>query len=140
MHYEIDTEVAAAADRVWAVLVDVERMPEWTSSMTHVELLDPGDLGVGSRVRIHQPRLPRAVWEVTELVPARSFTWTTTNAGTTTTATHTVEGRGSGTSRASLALHQTGLLAPLLSWLIGRLARRYVDTELAGLKTRAEAG
>jgi len=52
MRYTVSADIAAPAERVWAVLSDVERMPAWTSSMTSVERLDPGPLRVGSSVRI----------------------------------------------------------------------------------------
>ena len=37
---------------------------------------------MGSRARIKQPRLPTTVWEVTEVVTGRSFTWIAGGPGT----------------------------------------------------------
>lgn len=137
MRYEVSEQIAAPVDRVWSVLVDVERTPEWSASMTSVQRLDDGPFGVGSRVRIEQPRLPPAVWQVTELTAERSFTWVTAAAGVRTTAIHVLEPTEDGT-RATLVVEQTGLLAGVVGLLLGRMTRRYVDTELAGLTTRAE--
>ena len=42
--YEESIEVDADPQRVWEVLIDVEFWPEWTPSMTTVEVISPGPL------------------------------------------------------------------------------------------------
>jgi uncharacterized protein YndB with AHSA1/START domain len=138
VHYQVAGPIAAPVQQVWSVLADVERTPEWSASMTSVQRLDDGPFGVGSRVRIEQPRLPAAVWQVTELTPERSFTWTTSRAGVTTSASHVLEPTDNGT-RVTLVVDQAGPLAGVAGLLFGSLTRRYVDTELAGLTARSEA-
>ena len=68
MRFMATMDIAAPAQLVYEVYADVERWPEWAVSVTSVERLDQGPLRVGSRARIKQPRLPTAVWEVTEVV------------------------------------------------------------------------
>ncbi len=75
MEQRAGIDVAASPDRVWDVLVDVERWPEWTESVSSVRLVDPGPLAVGSRVEISQPRIPTGTYTVTELEPGSVFTW-----------------------------------------------------------------
>jgi uncharacterized membrane protein len=90
MRFEASIDVAAPAQLLFEVYTDVERWPEWTASVTSVERLDQGPLSVGSRARIKQPRLPAAVWEVTEVVAGHSFTWMARGPGIITTGSHVV--------------------------------------------------
>ena len=83
--------IAAPPEQVWTVLVDVERWPERIPTVDRVERLDAGPLAVGSRTRVEQPRLPTAVWTVTELADGSSYTWESRSPGVTVTAAHEVE-------------------------------------------------
>ncbi len=130
--------IHAAPKRVFAVLCEVERWPEWTATMTSVERLDGGPLAVGSQARVRQPKLRPAVWRVTELEENRSFAWVARAPGTQMKADHVIEAHGD-TSRVLLSFHFSGLLAPLVSRLYGNLVRQYIDTEAQGLKRRSES-
>ena len=66
-------DIDASREKVWTVMTDVERWPEWTASVTSVALLDEAPFNVGSHARIHQPRLPVAVWTVTAFEPEHYF-------------------------------------------------------------------
>lgn len=157
MRLETTVEIDAPPEQVWAILCDVERWPEWTSTVTSAKRLDAGDLAPGSKVRLKQPKLLPAVWEITELEPAASFNWTTKAPGVTTVAEHWLEAiadtgmaattstddaTGSGTAtrtRVHGVLTQSGPLASLLRPVLTRLTQRYLDIETAGLKQHAEA-
>src|SRR2546428_8818928 len=81
MHIERSVDINAPPERVWAVMADVERWPEWTESMKSVERLDSGEFGVGSKAKLPIRRSPNPnAWTVTELKPNRSFSWGT-NSG-----------------------------------------------------------
>lgn len=138
MRYETSVEIDASPEDVWAVLVDVERWPAWTATMTSVRLLEAGPFTLGSAVRIKQPRLPTAVWRVTEFEPGRSFSWVAKGPGVATTATHAVAARGAG-SVAAASLTQRGPLASVTDLLLARLTRRYLGIEAEGLKRRCES-
>ena len=137
MRFEAAIDVAAPAQRVFDVYTDVERWPEWTDSVTSVQLLDTGPLRV-SRARIKQPRLPTAEWEVVELVPGQSFSWTARGPGIRTTGHHLVSGRD-GPVTVTAALEQAGPLGPVLGLMTKRLTERYLQMEVRGLKARCEA-
>ncbi|HYJ28635.1 MAG TPA: SRPBCC family protein [Nocardioides sp.] len=129
--------IAAPPERVWSVVVDVDRWPERIPTVDAVERLDSGPLVVGSRTRLQQPRLPTAVWTVTELTQGSSFTWVSRSPGVTVTASHLVEPHPDG-SRLTLAVDVSGPIA-WMGWLMTRsLTRRYVETEAASMKRAAE--
>ncbi|MGZ5404553.1 MAG: SRPBCC family protein [Nocardioides sp.] len=56
--------IAATPERVWGLIIDVERWPERIPTVITVERLDAGPLDVGSRTRLQHPRLPTVVWTV----------------------------------------------------------------------------
>lgn len=137
MEIKRSIDIAAPPERVWAVLADATRWPEWTSSVNSIELLDGPELRVGSRAEISQPKLPPARFTVTALEQGRSFTWITGNFLVRVAARHEVAATPSG-SRATLAVRFGGLLG----WIAGRpyrkLTTEYVDREAEGLKARSE--
>src|SRR5215831_439562 len=115
--FQIQIEIDASPDRVWAIVRDVERWPEWTPTVKSVRLQPPGPLAVGSRAAIRQPRLPPALWQVTELDdPRRSFTWVNAAPGLRVIAKHWVEGRGDKCS-VTLSVSFDGLLAGPVAFL-----------------------
>jgi uncharacterized protein YndB with AHSA1/START domain len=138
MRYEHTIDIDAPPQRVWEVMTDVERWPVWTASVTSVKLTERGALRVGARARIQQPRLPAVTWEVTELVPGRSFTWAARSRGAETVASHRIESDSPARSRVTLTIESSGPIARLIAPLISGLTRRYVAMEAQGLKQRSE--
>jgi uncharacterized protein YndB with AHSA1/START domain len=59
--------VAAPPDRVWAVLGDVTRMPEWSEDLESVELIDGDGRSVGARFRGNN-RSGSRTWSMTCVV------------------------------------------------------------------------
>ncbi len=139
MRFEIETETHASPARVWAVLTDVERWPDWLSSYDSVERIDKGPLTIGSSARVRQPGLAAATYTITALVPDVEFTWSSTSAGVRTTGRHVVLPRPDGTAGLLLSIEQTGLLAGPIGLLFGRKIRRFLAIESEGLRAAAEA-
>ncbi|GAA2458361.1 hypothetical protein GCM10010191_92850 [Actinomadura vinacea] len=138
MRFEITVDVDAPLETVWAHLIDIERWPRMTASITRAERLDDGPFGKGSKARVHQPKLPAAVWTVTEFEPGRAFTWESRSPGVVTSGAHILTESADKVS-ARLTLDQKGAGAPLIGLLYGRLTRRYVTMEAEGLKKTSES-
>jgi uncharacterized protein YndB with AHSA1/START domain len=138
VHFDVEIEIDASPARVWAVLVDVERWPEWMASYTSVEWLGEGPLRVGSAARVRQPGLSAATYTVTELVAGVEFTWSSTTAGVRTTGRHVVRPRPDGRAALALSIEQSGVLAGPVGLLLGRKIRRFLTIESEGLRAAAE--
>jgi carbon monoxide dehydrogenase subunit G len=137
--FGISVDIAATPQRVWEVLTDPERWPEWTPSVTSVELLDR-PLTLGSRARIVQPGLSPATFRVTRFDAGKSFTWVTGIPGILVVhAHHSVEPAHNG-ARATLRLRFDGLLGGVMGKKLQELNNRYLAMEAAGLKRFAEEG
>jgi uncharacterized membrane protein len=135
---ESSTEIAAPAAVVWDVFADVEHWPEWTTSVERLVALDGPSLEVGKRFEIKQPRLPRLVWEVTQLTPGVTWTWRQRSVGGTTLATHEVTALDGDHTLVRQRIDQRGPVGVTVGLLMRRLTRRYLTLEGEGLKTRSE--
>lgn len=137
---EVVRESTAPVERLWAVMSDVRRWPEWLPTVDAVTPLDPDRVDeVGAEYRVEQPRLPAAVWRITEVVEGRSFTWESTAPGLRSVGTHVLRPAGDGTTTITLGIEWSGLLAPVLRLLAGRTAQDYVEQEAAALDRTASA-
>jgi hypothetical protein len=139
MEQRTTIDIAAPPQRVWAVLSDVERWPDWTKTVRWVRRLDDGPLRTGSTAKISQPKIPTVDYVVTELEPGTSFTWVSGGRAALTTARHVLEPLPGGGTRVTLSVEQAGWLGSLVSRLYRGTTDRYLALEAAGLKARAEA-
>jgi uncharacterized membrane protein len=139
MEHEETVTISAPVERVWAVMADVERWPEWTASISSVSLVGDAPLGVGSQVRIKQPGFPAVVWTVDDWRPNVRFTWLASSPGVDSVGNHEVALGPDGTTRVTLRIRQTGPAVWLLRLLFARRTRRYVHLEAEGLKHATES-
>ena len=136
VEYTASTRIDASPEVVWRVLSEVEAMPTWTPTMSKVAVLSPEALGVGSRVQIDQPKMPRAVWEIERWQPGTGFSWVTRSPGVRTRGDHALAPTTDGASEVTLTVTHDGPLAGIVWALTGKRTRAYVDRELAGLAAR----
>ncbi len=135
---ESSVEIDAPASVVWDVFSDVERWPEWTASVTRLVAIDGPDVAVGKRFEIKQPRMPRLVWEVTDVVPGTSWTWVQRSPGASTVARHDVVAKTDGHTLVRQQLDQRGPVGALVGRLMRGMTKRYLELEAQGLKARSE--
>jgi uncharacterized membrane protein len=136
--FHITRQIGAPVETAWSVLADIDHWPEWTKSVKRVESLSEQPYGIGSRVRVHQPRLRPAVWEVRDWQPSRRFVWQSGVPGLNIVADHVLEANEHGCT-AALHLRYDGPLGAVVGILGKRITTRYLALEADGLKARAEA-
>jgi uncharacterized membrane protein len=137
--YRVEGQVEAPSALVWDVMTDFGSMPEWTASVARIQVLGGADpVGVGTRVRIHQPRLAPATWVIDQWRPEERFSWTSRFVGVRTTGTHIVTPVSEDSCSVALMIAHRGPLASPVGRLTAALTRRYMAMELAGLMQRAE--
>ena len=133
--FETTRHIEAPTQPVWEILFDVAHWPDWLPTINTVERLDDGPLKLGSRARISQPKLPKAEWEVTELVDGRLFTWEAKGPGMKTIGRHEVVPDGTG-SRVTLSIEQTGPMGWVAATVWRSLTQRYIELEAKSLDER----
>ena len=132
------THVDAPPDLVWRESIDVESWPNHAPQMRSIVRLDDGPFRLGSSARVTPHGFWGAVWTVTEFVDGRSFSWGCDMLpGIHLVAGHVVEPDRDG-AKLTLSLQSSGPGATLLAPVLGRIFRRNVGQEGAGLKAYCE--
>lgn len=131
-------EIDAPAPLVWEVFSDVERWPEWTASVTRLVALDGPGIAVGKRFEIKQPRMPKLVWQVSEVLPGSSWTWVQKSPGGSTVARHDVVATDEKSTLVRQELDQQGAVGAVVARLMHAMTKRYLELEAQGLKARSE--
>jgi hypothetical protein len=136
--WEQTTEIEASPARVWEVMADVGRWPQWTASIVSLEPPAAG-MGPGAKAQVQAKGTPKSEYVVTEWQPGAGFTWETKVRGVRSIARHSIEGVEEGRSRVRLSVEVVGLLATLLKPLIGKSITPNLVLEAEGLKRESES-
>jgi uncharacterized protein YndB with AHSA1/START domain len=131
--------IDAAPERVWEVVGDVARMPEWSPELRRLVVLGRGPVAVGSTL-LGLNRRGWVAWptssKVTRLEPGRAVAWRTRESGATWTyELEPADGGTRLTGRRDLPAYTRGtsLLGPVIGGAAGH------DRELAeGIRTTLE--
>lgn len=140
MLFEDTIDIDAPIGTVWALTLDVDRLPEISpTTMTSVQRLDGAELSPGSRARLKQPGQAARTWTVQATEAPHLFVWGTKLGPVRMVATHQLRERDSATTN-TLRLELTGAGSGVLGRLLGRRLRQVLATENAGFKRVAEGG
>jgi len=137
-NFDITVDIDAPTERVWQVISDVDHWHEWTDSVSSIKRINNGPFEVGTMILIKQPKFPPALWRLSEIIPGKSFTWTSTGPGFKAIASHSVEPIKTG-SRATLRLEYKGMLGGAFGRMTAGITERYMAMEASGLKKRSES-
>jgi uncharacterized membrane protein len=138
MRFERAIEIDAPQQRVWDVLTNLEAWPQRIETVDAVEPLTPAPFSKGSRVRLKQPKLGEAIWDVTVWDPPSYFEWTSKTSGIRSIAGHRVEALGDRRARLTQTIDMRGLLIPIVALFFKGLTNRYMNLEAEGMKRAAE--
>ena len=133
--------VARRPSEVFAYLSAFERIPEWNADVRACELLDPGEVRVGSRFVQRRRGLGSEqdeTFAVTAFVPDRAISVESTTPGSGLAFDWSLEDREAQTlvtNRLRMALPGRRLFRPLVQ----RLVRRRVTANMRRLAARAAA-
>lgn len=95
-----EATIAAPPERVWALLTDFSRMPEWSPELVRMVPLKPGGLRLGQWY-LGINRRKAVVWPtrsvVAQVEPGRALAWDTTSSGARWIWELSAEGDGAAT-------------------------------------------
>jgi carbon monoxide dehydrogenase subunit G len=145
---EVSREVGASAERVWAILTDLQEAPRVLSAVERVERLDDGDgFGVGTRwreTRVVFGRASTEELEVTAVDAGHGYATTAERGGTRYASVLEIEPldpdrcRLSMTFRAASSTSAGRLVAATLGRLFHAATRRMLQRDLDDIAAHAE--
>ena len=129
--------INALSGDIFKVLMDFGQWNQWTASITEMSVLNNDRPGTGARIKILQPKLPPAIWTITESLPDRSLTWEKRSFGLVMLSELLVVTGNNGAS-VTIRITYQGPLASLFYMLTRSLTDRYMTMEIDGLKRECE--
>lgn len=136
--FHASTIIDAPPERVWALLTDGPRWPDWNPTIDKVE----GRIAPGEKIRVYSKLTPGRAFplRVAEFVPEQRMVW---RGGMPLglfkgERTYTLTERQDGKVEFSMREAFSGLLAPMITRSIPDLQPSF-DAFVAALKQQAEA-
>jgi hypothetical protein len=145
MKVDIEADVRAPPDVVFATVFDIARWPDFVRAIERLEILTDGPVGVGTRFRETRTMFGRSATEemtVAVVDPPRHFNLTAENHGTRYFARHEIMATSTG-SRLRLVFEGTAVtfaakLFTVVGWLFKGAVQKQLQSDLEDVKTEAE--
>jgi hypothetical protein len=131
--------INARVETIWATWEDIANWKTWSPTMSESEPLDDAIFGIGKRARLNVRGGGSGIWMVTLVEPGRRFVWENDSRGVHSLADHIVAPSPDGGSDVTTKFKATGLMATLLGFYIGKVARDNLRDEAAGFKAYCES-
>jgi uncharacterized protein YndB with AHSA1/START domain len=135
---EITVDINAPISRVWETVVDIERWPEWTATVSRAKIRGDGPLGLDSKVKVFRPKFPSAVWTVTEFEAEKHIEMRTGYPGMRIVSSRDLVPRGGGCT-LTLSLAFTGWFAIFVGRRTRERGNRYLAVVAGAIKRRCES-
>ena len=149
MRLDVSRSIAAPAERVWEVLVDIPGSPQIISAIDSVEMLaGPDPLDVGTRWRETRTMMGKSATEemwVTAVDPGRSYSVAADSRGAAYESRFDVTPTGADSCTLALHFegHPQGTGGKVLAATVGRLflpmERKALEKDLADIAVAAES-
>lgn len=145
MKIEVETEVAAPPEIVYAALTDVTHWPQFLRAVTRIEVLTPGAVAAGTTFRETRTMFGRSASEqmtVAALDPPRRFVLTAESHGMRYRTIQEIAAAGSG-SRLRLSFEGTPVtlaakIGSVLALLFKGALTKQLLSDLTDVKAEAE--
>jgi carbon monoxide dehydrogenase subunit G len=137
MRFSSSVEINAPADRVWALVNELDKWHQWMPSIKKIEIVSQGPLAVGSQLSVTAKvsRLTvNLLMTITEFVPERSVVMRGKALGTNLTRFYLFE-PADGKTKVTVG----GEVSGLLSWLARRGGQAVSEEIAQAAKNRVES-
>ena len=138
VRHEHHEHINAPTEKVWAAWEDIANWSTWSPTMSLSKPLDDAPFGIGKQARLNVRGGGAGIWTVTVLEPGRRFVWENDSRGVHSLADHIVAPSPNGGSDVTTKFEASGLMATLLGFYIGKVARDNLHDEAAGFKAYCE--
>jgi Polyketide cyclase / dehydrase and lipid transport len=122
---------------VFNIFIDLAHWNKWTPTIKEISILNNGSAAPGAKIKVLQPKLPPAIWTITEIDHNKSLTWEKKSFGLNMRSEHQIIDDAKA-ARVTIRITYEGTLAGLFYRLTHSLTDRYMGLEINGLKSAAE--